>query len=423
MESAGVRISDDLVARIESMLHGGQTLALVAVGDEVIAAIGIRDTIREAAEAAIHDLRHLGVGHIAMLTGDQEAAARAVATELSIAEFHSRLLPAEKADWIAKFRKTFAPLAMVGDGINDAPSLVAADVGVALADIGSDITVESADLVIVGDDLRKLAEAVACGQRVLRTIRQNLIAFAVIFNLASVAAASSGWISPVTAAIVHQASSLAVVLNSLRLLVDFHAWRRRFGDWWYDVKRLRRRIAAAAAAVALVAYLASGLHTIGVGQLGIVQQFGKRVLPLEQPGLRYRLPYPLARHYVIRPDETHRVEIGFRSGPGESTEPPAYEWNVQHRGGRYLPIPEESYVWTGDENLIDVNLIVHYRVADPEAAMFKRGVAEGDLAARWDELVRAESEAAFRADDPPGSRRPAGSIPAGDCHGSRPRGE
>jgi len=286
----------------------------------------------------------------------------------------------------------------VGDGINDAPALVASDVGVALADIGSEITIESADLVLVGDDLRKLADAVDCGQRVLRTIRQNIIAFAIVFNLASVAAASSGWISPVTAAIVHQVSSLAVVLNSLRLLVDLHAWQHLIGDWWYDLKRLRWRIACVAAAFAFVAYLASGLHVIGVGQIGAVQQFGKRVLPLEEPGLHYRLPYPLAWHYVIRPSETHRVEIGFRSTPGESAEPPAYEWNVQHRGGRYLPVPEESYVWTGDENLIDVNLVVHYRVADPEAALFKLGVAAADLAARWDTLVRAESEFAFRAE-------------------------
>ena len=391
MESAGVRIPDDLAVRIEGLRHDGHTLALVAVGGEVVAAVGIRDCLRETAPSAIHDLQQLGVGHVVMLTGDQEAAARAVAEELAITEFHASLLPAEKAAWIARFRQTLAPVAMVGDGINDAPSLVAADVGVALADIGSDITIESADLVLVGDDLRKLPEAVACGRRVLRTIRQNIIAFAIVFNLASVAAASSGWISPVTAAIVHQVSSLAVVLNSLRLLIDVHAWQHRFGDWWYDIKRLRWRIASAAAAIALAAYFASGLHTIGVGELGVVQRFGKRVLPLEQPGLHYRLPYPFAWHYVVRPDEMYRVEIGFRSSPGDPSEPPAYEWNVQHRGGRYRPVPEEAYVWTGDENLIDVNLVVHYRVVDPEAALF-------NLAVPWDDLVRAESEFAFRAE-------------------------
>ena len=420
MESAGARImpsprpgvpgtpplpgtgEGSLGARIDELRRQGHTLALVAVGDQVVAAVGIRDSVRETAAASIHDLLHLGVRQIFMLTGDQEAVARAVAEDLSIAEFHHGLLPAEKAEWIAGLRKMFAPVAMVGDGINDAPALVAADVGVALADIGSDVTIESADLVLMGDDLRKLADAVACGQRVLRTIRQNIIAFAIVFNLASVAAASSGWISPVTAAIVHQVSSLAVVLNSLRLLVDVHAWQHRLGDWWYDLKRLRWRIAGGAAAVALVAYLASGLHRIGVGELGAVQQFGKRVLPFEDPGLHYRLPYPFAWHYVIRPRETHRVEIGFRSSPNqagsESAEPAAYEWNVQHRGGRYLPVPEEAYTWTGDENLIDVNLVVHYRVADAEAALFKLGVGEAELTARWDEMVRAESESTFRAE-------------------------
>jgi len=398
MEAAGARVPDDLGARIEQMRREGHTLALLAVGDEVVAAVGAGDTIRPSAQSAIDDLRRLGIGHVVMLTGDQQAAAQTVAQRLSIPEFHCGLLPAEKAQWIEQLRKTLAPVAMVGDGINDAPSLVASDVGVALADIGSDVTIESAGLVLVGDDLRKLAEAVACGQRVLRTIRQNVVAFAILFNLASVAAASSGWISPVTAAVVHQISSLAVVLNSLRLLVDFCAWRRRLADSWRGIERRRWRIAAIGAAAAAIAYLAGGVHIIGVGELGLVQQFGRRVLPLEEPGLHYRLPYPLARHYVIRPGETHRVEIGFRSTPGESPEPAVYEWNVQHRGGRYSPVPEESYVWTGDENLVDVNLVVHYRVADPEAALFKLGAGEPEPAARWDELVRAESQSAFRAE-------------------------
>ncbi len=398
IEAAGVRIPGDLPARVDAMREAGDTLVIVAAGEIAIAALGVQDTIRPEAFDAVHELKHLGILRIAMLTGDHEAAARAVAAKLEIGEFHSGLLPADKAEWIKKFRDAAPPVAMVGDGVNDAPALVSADVGVALADIGSDVTVESAGLVLIGDDLRKLAEAIACGRRVLRTIRQNIIGFAIFFNALCVVAASSGWISPVIAAVLHQVSSLTVVLNSLRLLIDCHAWKHFFGDVWYDIKRRRGRLLAAGAILLLAIYLGSGLHAIGVGQRGIVQRFGKRVLPLERPGLHYRLPYPFAWHMVIRPGELRRLEIGFRSGAGQSQEPAAIEWNVQHRGGRYLAQPEESYVWTGDENLMDVTWIVHYRVSDAEAAVFVLGINDSEGDAKWDRLVRAAAETAFRTE-------------------------
>jgi Cu+-exporting ATPase len=397
VEEAGAHIPHDLRARMEAMQASGNTIVVVAANETAVAAIGIQDTIRPEAFDAVHELKHLGISRIVMLTGDHEAAARAVTSQLEIREFHSGLLPTEKAEWIKKLRATATPVLMVGDGVNDAPALVSADVGAALADIGSDVTVESAGLVLIGDDLRKLLEAIDCGRRVLRTIRQNIIGFAIVFNLLCVAAASSGWISPVTAAVLHQVSSLTVVLNSLRLLIDFHAWQHRLGDAWYEIKRRRRKLLAAAAIAALAVYVGSGLHAIGVGELGIVQRFGRRVLPLEQPGLHYRLPWPFAWHVVIRPDDLRRVEIGFRSAPGESQEPAAYEWNLQHRGGRYVARAEESYVWTGDENLMDVNWIVHYRVTDPEAAVFAVGI-DGDGESKWDQLVRAAAETAFHTE-------------------------
>jgi HflK protein len=380
------------------MLAGGESIVIVAVGTTAIAAIGIQDTIRPEAYDAIHALKHLGISRIAMLTGDHEAAARAVAANLEIGEYHGGLLPTEKVENIKKLRAIASPLAMVGDGVNDAPALVAADIGVALADIGSDVTVESAGLVLIGDDLRKLPEAIDCGRRVLRTIRQNIIGFAIIFNLLCVAAASSGWISPVTAAVLHQVSSLTVVLNSLCLLVDFHDLQHRMGDLWYEVKRRRGKLLAASAVLLSAVYLGSGLHAIGVGELGVVQQFGRRVVPLEKPGLHYRLPYPFAWHVVIRPGELRRVEIGFRTAAGESQEPAAYEWNLQHRGGRYVAQPEESYVWTGDENLMDVNWIVHFSVTDPEAAVFALGIGDGEGGSKWDRLVRTAAETAFRTE-------------------------
>jgi heavy metal translocating P-type ATPase len=398
LETAGIAVSADLQARLGELGRQGCTTVLVAVDEEAVGAVAVNDTLRPEAHAAIHRLHHLNIQRIVMLTGDHEAAAGWVARALHIHEVRSGLLPADKVEAVRQLQREAAPVAMVGDGINDAPSLVAADVGVTLAEIGTDVAIASADLVLMGDDLGKLVDAVACGQRMLRIIWQNIIAFALIVNVLAVGAASMGWLSPVAAAVLHQVSSLTVVLNSLRLLIDLHRWRHRLQRWLGTLRRRWRRVLAFGGAAAAMAYVLSGLHAIGVGEVGVVQQFGKLLLPLESSGLHYRLPYPLAWHYAVRPGEIRRVEIGFRNTPGTSGEPPAYEWNVQHRSGRYERQAEEAAVWSGDENLTDVNFVVHYRVHDPAAALLQIGTTAADGGSKWDSLLRALAEACLRGE-------------------------
>jgi len=251
-------------------------------------------------------------------------------------------------------------------------------------------------VVLVGDDLAKLADAVTCSRAMLRIVWQNILGFAVVFNALAVAAASLGWISPVVAAILHQVSSLTVVLNSMRLLVDLRRWRAWLAHARASVARRKRSIVAGAACVVLAAYVLSGLHVVRLGERAVVQHFGRVVRADEPPGLHYRLPYPFGRHRAVRPDEARRVEVGFRTIPGPFEEPPAYEWNVQHRGGRSERRVDEATVLAGDENLADVNLVVHYRVSNPQAALLKVGRRRADGTSKWDTLVRAVAEAALR---------------------------
>ncbi len=411
MKQAGVAVSGELEAEGDRLSGQGCTVVLVARDAETVGAVAVSDTVRPEAKETVRQLRSLGIGRVAMLTGDNEAAARSVAASLAIDEVQSGLLPSDKVDAVRAVQREAAPAAMVGDGINDAPSLVAADVGVAMADIGSDVAIASADVVLVGDDLRKLADAVTCGRRMLRIIWQNILGFALVFNAAAVAAASLGWISPVVAAVVHQVSSLAVVLNSLRLLVDVRRWQERLDGLRQKLHRRRRWLLAAGSAAAVAAYLLSGVHVVRVGEVAVVQQFGKIVRASEPPGLHYRLPYPFGRHRKVRLREVRRVEVGFRTVPGTFEEPPAYEWNVQHRGGRTERQPEEATVLTGDENLADVTLTVQYRVTDPLAALFKVGRRQSDGSSKWDALVRAVAEAALREVM---SRRPIETVLSSD---------
>jgi len=152
-----------------------------------------------------------------MVTGDNERVAHAIAEEAGIEEVHANLLPEDKLTLVRQWQSQGKKVAFVGDGVNDAPALAAADIGIALGAASTDVAIETADIAILTDDLSKLPELLLLSRRTLRVIWQN-IAFSVVINIASVIAAGMKWIGPVWGAFIHESSAMAVILNALRLL-------------------------------------------------------------------------------------------------------------------------------------------------------------------------------------------------------------
>ena len=155
--------------------HGGeaQTLMFVAHERRLVGAIGVAATVRPEAIDSIRRLKKIGVERLIMLTGDSEPVARAVADELGLVEWRSRLLPQDKFDAIQELREQGRKVAMVGDGINDAPALALADVGIAMGTAGSDVAIETADIALAADDLRGVSSVVRLSRQTMSVIRQN----------------------------------------------------------------------------------------------------------------------------------------------------------------------------------------------------------------------------------------------------------
>jgi cation-transporting P-type ATPase C len=189
----------------------------VAYQEEVIGLIGVRDHVRPEVAAAVADLRSLGVRRLRMLTGDGEASAESVARAAGIAEWRSRMLPDEKFDEIRGLRGAGCTVAMVGDGINDAPALALADVGIAMGTAGSDVAIEAADIALASDDLRRLGTAIRLSRHTLGVVRQNYT-IALGVNAGGVALGAFGLLNPLLAAVLHNLSTLLVVGNSARLI-------------------------------------------------------------------------------------------------------------------------------------------------------------------------------------------------------------
>ncbi|MBT8403575.1 MAG: cadmium-translocating P-type ATPase, partial [Gemmatimonadetes bacterium] len=201
----------------EDATRPGATVVGLASSDRVLAWFTLADTARADVGEAIAELRSLGVHQVTMLTGDRSDAAAGIAAAAGVDEVRAELLPADKVAAIEALQDRFGGVAMVGDGVNDAPALAAATVGIAMGARGSDVALETADVALMGDDLRRLPYLWRMSKRARRVIRQN-IAAALLVKAGLALAVPFGWVSLVTAVVVGDMGvSLAVTLNALRL--------------------------------------------------------------------------------------------------------------------------------------------------------------------------------------------------------------
>jgi Cu+-exporting ATPase len=201
----------DLASTFENL---GKTVMYMVVDGEHIATIAIADQIKETSKEAIASLKEMGI-HVVMLTGDQENTAQAIAQQVGIEHVVAGVLPAKKADVISSLQAEGRKVAMVGDGINDAPALVVADVGIAMG-TGAAVAMDAADVTLMQGDLLRVADTLEMSRLTVRNIKQNLF-WALAYNSVGIPIAAGGLLAPWIAGAAMAFSSVSVVLNALRL--------------------------------------------------------------------------------------------------------------------------------------------------------------------------------------------------------------
>jgi Cu+-exporting ATPase len=210
----GFTLPPELAAARTAAEHRGQTAVAAAWDGEARAVFVVADTVKPTSREAVHALRRLGLRPV-LLTGDNETTARGVAAEVGIDEVIAEVMPADKAAVVRRLQDEGRTVAMAGDGVNDAPALAQADLGLAIG-TGTDVAIEASDLTLVSGDLRAAADAIRLSRATLRTIKQNL-GWAFGYNVAAIPLAAAGLLNPVIAAAAMALSSVSVVANALRL--------------------------------------------------------------------------------------------------------------------------------------------------------------------------------------------------------------
>ncbi len=400
----GVTVPPEVEQALEDLDRRGQTSLILVCDGRVAGVIGARDRVRSLAHDVIHDLKHLGLKDLAILTGDRAAAALAVGKKVHIKQVEAELTPAGKAEWVERRRSDGRIVAMVGDGINDAPALARADVGLALAGVGSNLAAEAGTVVLMGDPLAALPETIRIARHTVRVIRQNILLFAFGLNGVAVVLAGFRLLGPVAAAILHQIGSLLVLLNAIRIL-GFERWHtlgivRAVGAGRGGMPGLLspfsgpRRCSGCASSrprQAVVgtrrslAYLGfRGITVIGPDQVGVVRRFGRYHPPLLRPGLHVRMPIPIETVNAVEPDRSRVARVGLTAPIAAASKPVA--WGASHGVRR----DDSALFFTGDENLVELAGVVEYHFTEAGLPTLLFTVADIDSA------VVAAAEGVFR---------------------------
>lgn len=400
-------IPAEIFTASERLVASGQTPLFVGIDADCLGVIGVRDEIRTESGEVLRALRSLGIERFALLTGDRVPPSAAVVRELgAFAHVATEQTPADKTAWIIAEQAAGRRVAMVGDGVNDAPALAAADIGIVIGRPGADLAADAGDVLMLGDPLRTLPGLVRLSRALVRNIRVSIIGFAGGLNVLGVLACAAGRLDPVTAALVHEAASLAVMFNAMRLLwfrdedavsapTPRISWNERLdlvalwlspATWVFIILgrwRLWSRLALAGAGLC---WLCSQVVWLSGDELAVVSRCGRHHATL-QPGLHWRWPRPLERVYRERPDQLRSVLVGAPTAANPVGD--VIEWTSDHDSPSDRGLAPAGVLITADEVLVDVTAELQYRIADLPAFVYRGG-------AEVDAILQAELEGALR---------------------------
>ena len=440
-----IEFSREIALLLKEREAAGESPLVVAVDGTVIGIIGIRETIRPESRQVLEELRELGIARFALLTGDRPQPADAVVKSLGLFEqVATEQLPADKANWIEEARKAGRRVAMVGDGVNDAPALAASDVGLALGTASGDMAAAAGDIVLLGDPLRPLPGLVRLSRALVHNIWQSISIFAFGLNGLGVIACALGWLNPIGAAMFHEVASLAVMANAMRLLwfesqssslasrcvnrflfgADWlveHASPSKWVFWCLEHWQLGVKLVGTGVASA---WLLSGIALLNEDEQAIVTRFGKVETELTA-GLHWRWPWPLERLTREKSGRIRSVAVGYREAigtetannnrssltpktwrslfqrPQSSTKPssppadsltpyrPTIEWTNSHEELGHATRAEESIMLTADEVPVELTAEIQYRISNLKEFAFAG-------CQRPDDLLRATAESVLR---------------------------